>query len=1174
MTEIELKEIFESDFSWDKWRKVMDFVFPEFEFSSVKVPIDKFTKAAENSIKGFYQHGSLSLEDGVTLSLFETELFESVNIPRNVKGIRKFIAEEAIANTQASIAVFYSEDKSKWRFTLAIKKLDEESKEKDHKPDSFTYVFGQGEKGRTAADRFVKLAGIKEKKLADLEEAFSVEALSKKFFVQYTSVYKEFVDNITNNPSRISLFKGNDPEKKARDFVKKMMGRIVFLYFLQKKGWMGCKSKWTEGNGQFMLDLFNSAPKDELFYKNYLEELFFKVLNNKRKDIEEDCIIQETNYGKVPFLNGGLFECEEGHPDDLAIDWKIFNHFFDVLNNYNFTIIEDDPDFKEVAVDPEMLGHIFENLLEDNKDKGAFYTPKEIVQYMCQESLIEYLHTKLSTIIKSGDLKVAIRDLVTNQQFVKLNNINQNADKFVLQALRDIKVCDPAIGSGAFPMGILQEIFRMVELLEDNDVFHTIWEMDSWDAARVKEDIIQNSIYGVDIEKGAVDIARLRFWLSIIIDEEEPKPLPNLDYKIVVGNSLLNKFEDHVIDIEWEIIEGTQTSPETHKYVKRRKELLEQISEKQKAYFDAESTRRNALSKEIKDLKIDILVNQLEMKVVNEGIKSEPKQHNFPKKSSFVKAQQHYFLTLEWQDAIKKLKAIRGTNQPFNHFDWNLDFPEILNPIINQREKGFDVIIGNPPYIAFQRMVESNKKGLNKTTYETFNNTGDIYALFYEKGNDLLKSKGILSYITSRQWMQASYGKDLRRYLVTKTNPLQLIDFGQAKLFDGATVFVNILMFEKSSYKDKVQACLMPLDYQVSKVNLSNYFKINTQELTNLNENTWNVSYTGKINIKIEGIGVALGNWKNVEFYRGITSGFNEAFHINIDTYDYLISKNDNIKSIAKMLLRGKDIKRYAYDYNNLFILNTHNGVREINLPSVNVPKDYPEIYEHLSQWKSELENRQDKGDHWTNLRNCAFLMEFDKPKIIWIEISDKGNYAFDDKGMYLTNSAYFLTCKDDSVNLKYLLAVLNSKIADFYFSQKTARIAGGRMRYTKQYVQQIPVPQISVEEQKPFASLANCVLALKDQKISEAEFEIMALFFEQVIDVAVAEVYFKEEVDKHNLSVLDTVRKDLNEFPDITEVKSIYKEWSNHSHSVNKSILDIFNHEPFKTIEKSLKSK
>ena len=534
MTTPQLQEIFESPFDEPRWRQVIDFVFPEFNFLLEQENLALDTQLRQQNAYHIKEQGNAELSDGERVVLYEVQVTEQVRLDRNVKTVRKVIASEVFLGYKIGMAVFHSPDKTKWRFTLVIREFTEAFTVADKKPESYTYVFGSGEKGRTAAERFYQLAFVQEKTLPDLEQAFSVEALSKKFFDQYKEVYQLFTKHV-EEPSRLSLFPAENKEtqqKLARDFVKKMMGRIVFLYFLQKKGWMGCETAWNNGDEQFMQHLIESATPDNNFYSSYLEPLFFDTLNQRRENQNEECIIAGNSYGKVPFLNGGLFEREDRHPDLLTLDWSIFQRLFEVLNSYNFTIIEDDPDYKEVAVDPEMLGHIFENLLEDNKDKGAFYTPKEIVQYMCQESLIEYLTTQIG---EKGEydnetLSLAVRELVMKQEFTALNDLDQRADRYVLEALRTVKVCDPAIGSGAFPMGILHEIFRMVEFLqEDRDIFPAIWEMEEWNPARVKEEIIQHSIYGVDIEKGAVDIARLRFWLSIIIDEDEPRPLPNLD---------------------------------------------------------------------------------------------------------------------------------------------------------------------------------------------------------------------------------------------------------------------------------------------------------------------------------------------------------------------------------------------------------------------------------------------------------------------------------------------------------------------------------------------------------------------------------------------------------------------------------------------------------------------
>ena len=293
-----------------------------------------------------------------------------------------------------------------------------------------------------------------------------------------------------------------------------------------------------------MYNLWQNSGKRETFYQLILAPLFFDALNQNKRPNEEFTLSDGQTF-RIPYLGGGLFEKDRNEPDFLTFPKSLFENLFDFFNEYNFTIDENDPHENEIGIDPEMLGHIFENLLEDNKDKGAFYTPKPIVKYMCQESLIQYLLTAFE---KEGLIEGEEEKNIREEQLghlVRKYEANEliEHDHLLAKALYDIKVCDPAIGSGAFPMGILNEMVMLINVLHNAspDVVEDIWKMDNWQPATVKKHIIQNSIYGVDIEKGAVDIARLRFWLSLIIDEEKPTTLPSLDYKIVVGNSLIKQ---------------------------------------------------------------------------------------------------------------------------------------------------------------------------------------------------------------------------------------------------------------------------------------------------------------------------------------------------------------------------------------------------------------------------------------------------------------------------------------------------------------------------------------------------------------------------------------------------------------------------------------------------------
>ena len=342
--------------------------------------------------------------------------------------------------------------------------------------------------------------------------------------MRFVKVGSKWEEKVLGEPDAALMQAFGHNEKKIRDYVKKMMGRITFLHFLQRKGWM-C------GDLNYMQNMFKKSAYQNDYLDSVLEPLFFGILNTK--PAEREALFTKYNWDKsllkewkdIPYLNGGLFECDEEDKPESRFPTEYFKRLFQLFSEYNFTIDENDPNDAEVGVDPEMLGKIFENLLEDNKDKGAFYTPKEIVRYMCQESLIAYLETNTSV------AKDKIRQFVLSPE-EGVADIPENKKTKLLAVLEEVKICDPAIGSGAFPMGLLNELLHCREVLSG----------EHYERAEIKKSIIQNNIYGVDIEKGAVDIARLRFWLSIVVDEETPSPLPNLDYKIMQGNSLIESF--------------------------------------------------------------------------------------------------------------------------------------------------------------------------------------------------------------------------------------------------------------------------------------------------------------------------------------------------------------------------------------------------------------------------------------------------------------------------------------------------------------------------------------------------------------------------------------------------------------------------------------------------------
>lgn len=1259
MTQQELKQIFQNPYQRKPWLEVLNNVFSKVDIFAQ--PQDLFNDV-DSVIEGS-QIGLIQLTDDKNIAIFEVEVADNISILHNRKGLRDIAAKHIDQGIiHGALVFFYSQCQSEYRFTFIAKhtEFDDEgnlNKIQTH-PKRYTYVLGTPYCG-TAVQRISTLAvknQLSPLVIKDVIEAFSVEALTKEFYSELSNWYFWALQNVKFPDD----FEQDEEVRNATSTIR-LITRLMFVWFLKQKGLIpdGLFDK------EELKKILNYRDKTgSTFYKAILQNLFFATLNtemsgDKRKFINRQYGVQgfyryERFFSNkerfleltkdIPFLNGGLFENLDknvGETNEIRIDCfsnKVTNEsrlsvpdylFFDgaehadlnraygdsnhgntkvrglieILKSYNFTIEENTPYEIEVALDPELLGKVFENLLASynpetkttaRKQTGSFYTPREIVNYMVDESIVAYLKSKLiedagglavignpqielfGNETRKGQLSLEQKinssnwvgketELEDNLHLILAYNGDENPfdakdTAILIKAIDNCKILDPACGSGAFPMGVLQKMVHILQKLDkDNSQWRELqrqkaiaetekaynigdkderqkrlldidetFDYNASDYGR-KLYLIENCIYGVDIQPIAVQIAKLRFFISLVCDQKDDKnrenlgirPLPNLETKFVAANSLIGINRSGGVLRILEVVEKEKELAEV-----RHKHFLARTPETKAKYRKKDEELRHHIATLLK----------------NNG----------------------------WGDAVARLLA------DWNPYDQNISAKFFDTEWMFGLLQGFDIVIGNPPYVAFQRMEVETKKALQDLKYKTFENTGDIYAIFYERGQQLLRDRGILSYITSRQWMQASYGKSLRKFLATETNPIQLIDFGQAKIFEGATVFVNILLFEKAKNKNSLWACLIPTDYDVEHGNLTAFFASNKQELKKLTENTWSVSNSQHINEQIEKIGKPIKKWKEIEFNAGIKTALNDAYHIQEDDRTDLINQDPKNAEIIKPLLRGKDIKRYNYEFENWYLINAHNGVREFNLPRVDVVKDYPTIYKHLQKWQPQLEERLDKGEHWTNLRNCAFLLEFDKPKIVWIEISDRANYAYDDKGMYLTNSAYFLTCKSDNVSLKYLLAVLNSKVADFYFSQKTARIAGGRMRYTKQYVEQIPVPEIPIEQQKPFIALVDFILFLKKQPLHDSTDKIMSFFFEHVIDVAVTELFFKELVNKEKFEII----KHLQNLPDTTNnvtldsIREIYNQFNNPNHPIRNAVSLLKNYEPLKTIEETLNRK
>ena len=696
------------------------------------------------------------------LQIFDVTVSNRVIMERNRVNIQRLI-RTVMDQFSCAFMLFHYEDDTRWdwRFTYCRKRGN---KEEASDSKRYTFLLGPGQSCRTATDNFMALYDKRNSlEIKDIEDAFNVEALSKEFFEKYKAQYEAFVNYMVNPANEMrqhfidtdfdhtgmAADKIRDREEKPiRDYVKKLLGRIVFLHFLQKKGWLGVPAgkEWGEGDRDFMLNIFKNANENqkENFLDDILEDLFAEGLDRNRSDQDDlyDTKVEGFRNCRIPYLNGGLFERDILDKNPCHFPASYFDGLLTMLSQYNFTIDENDPNDAEVGVDPEMLGRIFENLLEDNKDKGAFYTPKEIVQYMCRESLIAYLQTD----IREED-KECVRQFVTTHDVELLGELKEYVD----QKLRDVKICDPAIGSGAFPMGLLRELFFCRSAIEPNIVEN---------AAIIKRHIIQNNIYGVDIERGAIDIARLRFWLSLIVDEKSPEALPNLDFKIMQGNSLLEQYNGVDLSTMTEKKVGTDQSVTIFDSMLDvyRKNLRDKLAE---YYACPEHNKKVQLRKDIADI--------VKQELIEQGIHIDFGDMDLSANTQF--------------------------------FLWHTWFYDVFS---RPSKEGFDIVIGNPPYGA---KYDNQTKRYYKNTYVTAKTIRglqkgslDTYTLFIELGYNLLRKNGSFAYIVPISLTSSDSLTGVHRILMENCDAIHISSYAvrPKPVFENATVNTSILLFKKT----------------------------------------------------------------------------------------------------------------------------------------------------------------------------------------------------------------------------------------------------------------------------------------------------------------------------------------------------------------------------------------
>ncbi|GET22995.1 Eco57I restriction-modification methylase domain-containing protein [Prolixibacter denitrificans] len=1112
-------------------REVLSPVFSSgFTLSSGLVPAPVIPNKSESTaIDKVWIYGNIQLDDSTEITCYEVLLQPKVRIEHSKVAIQQYVRKLLTAGQAALINFVAPANKNVWRLTLVAKDsvLTEKGvKEKTTNAKRYTFLLGPSETCKTAAERFEVLSTEKEINFQSLVNAFSVEKLSKAFFDEYTLHYQNFCDYLQESNYRKSVFNISFPanatkeekdkaSKPIRDFVKKLLGRIVFLYFVQKKGWLGASdTSYSDGLGDFIKRLFKDSGGNNTFYSNWLTVLFFDTLNKERTN--DNFKMPDGKIVKVPFLNGGLFDKEEFDEHLLTFKSKLFHHpdfeddiltvksngnargFLDFLDSFNFTVYEDSPDDHTVAVDPEMLGHIFENLLEDNKDKGAFYTPKEIVHYMCQESLTEYLCTTLQIKDEVAE-REAVNQLLKNKI---VDNVLKSEIAELEKALDNVKICDPAIGSGAFPMGLLQEIFSIKELIA--------YETDKeWKPAQTKLNIIQNSIYGVDIEKGAVDIARLRFWLSLVVDEEKPKALPNLDYKIVVGDSLISKFDGEIVEIDWERKSSVGKADE---YVKNVQRLLVEVADKQKKYFNPNNKNKKKLQSEIRNLKIELLINQLSFNKELYIGKTVQKGGFMPTTADIKHNTERELQIKGFDNLINKLKnLLKNPDEPFNHFDWKLDFPEVLNPYLANGNEGFNIVIANPPYVSWYsrqaRVLDTNMESALRNNYNFLVNESSKLRInsamfFMEKGFSLLRQDAFIIYIQDLNVLENPF-KAIRKY-VTDNYKLN-------ELITGLKAFENVgsgqVIF--SAYKAKSIGSQIRIQETLDKNNLV-YLK--QGEIVE-NDYSWSISANKSVISLIE------DNCKLLKQLYDSHTGV--AVNATVEGKAYFI-RDKQVNNAYPFLKGGASVyESYCTPIIDAYLIHDKKKESLLN--------------DEFDEWYFKT-----KGSHQRPF-NIRKVEEYNRPKLFLRQSDVKFTATFLNEFVFGNYSLFNIYHpKNDVIELKYLLALINSKLLAFYGREteiilikpgKTPQIRSGQRG--PKGIKQLPIKNF--KEKNIFVRLVDYIIFLKSIKLKDIDSQLMPTYFEQIIDGMVYELYFPDLLKKHNREII----KHMGELPEFTDSMS-----------------------------------
>ena len=954
------------------------------------------------------------------------------------------------------------------------------------------------------------------------------EELNKQFYRKLFTWFEWAVEAATFPTDEKRIL---EPE----EHVIRLITRLLFIWFIKEKGLIA-EALFNKAHIQDLL-AEEDFENGDVYYRAVLQNLFFATLNTEIGKRKFSTVGYATNrdfsryryqdqmrdpdkllelFGKTPFINGGLFDCldswEATGKESYRIDCFSDNQyhklsipnrlFFDaqqglipLLEHYKFTVEENTPIEQEVALDPELLGRVFENLLAAynpetgatvRKQTGSYYTPRAIVDYMVEEALVATLSQKCDP--TDGDAKLWDERLHYLLDYAQaFDDANEWFDDVetdaIVRAISELKILDPAVGSGAFPMGMLHKLTLALRRLDpDNSRWEQLQKeragqraeaaFDTQDDKARREELveidetfkryrdsdfgrklylIQSSIFGVDIQPVACQIAKLRFFISLAIEQAPDqnaenfgiKPLPNLETRFIAANTLIGLKA-----------QGTLTS-------NTAQDLERALRDNREQHFHATTRQRKRACKQ-KDEKL------------RAELATELKRFGMPADDAEKIAHWDPYdqnATADWFDS-----------------EWMFGITE-----------GFDVVIGNPPYVQLQKDGSKLGRLYQPCKFDTFIRTGDIYCLFYEKAHKLSKNNGHVCFITSNKWMRAAYGKKLRDYFIAHTRPFQLLDMGP-DVFD-ATVDTNILLFQNniSDVLTAFKAATLRADFDKQTGNISQYLNNNgvTMEMPTKGE-PWAILSSAELVLKrkIENAGKPLKDW-DIDIYRGVTTGCNEAFIIDSDKRDALVAQDPKSTEIIKPLLRGRDIGRYVSKWAGLWLIYVRKGT---------VIEDYPAVLNHLQQHHDVLSKKAGKNEWYEFQASPSDKLDscFTQEKVIWQEMVTQGTFFIDKNKFYSLDTTRILTGK----NLTYFLGIFNS---NFFFFTFRNYYAGGHLgsrgvRFKSEFMKNFPIPPITDANRNIVKQIERLIDEIIDAKHIDPEADTPHL--ENEIDKLVYKLY------------------------------------------------------------------